>query len=130
LTRGRAIRPSSAATHLHELRKDAKQLRYLLECFGGILPAGPRKAFVKRLKALQNNLGEHQDAQVHIERLRAFEREIDGRPHTAETRKAMRQLQEHLERRRAAARDDFAQRFTAYDSKATRRGLRQLLGAG
>ena len=34
----RAITPTSPAEQVHDLRKDAKKLRYLLECFGGLLP--------------------------------------------------------------------------------------------
>ena len=70
LRRGRAITPSSPPEPLHDLRKDAKRLRYLLECFGSLLPGKPRKAFVQRLKALQDNLGSHQDAEVHVDLLR------------------------------------------------------------
>ena len=69
LAQGRAITPDTPAEEVHELRKDAKKLRYLLECFGGLLPAAERKAFVKRLKELQDNLGEHQDAAVHVAQL-------------------------------------------------------------
>ena len=58
------------------MRKDAKKLRYLLECFGGLLAGGERKAFVKRLKALQDNLGEHQDAEVHADKLRTVADEL------------------------------------------------------
>ena len=58
--------PDTPAEQVHDLRKDAKKLRYLLECFGSLLPKSPRKQFVKRLKALQDNLGEHQDAEVHV----------------------------------------------------------------
>ncbi|MBA2316193.1 MAG: CHAD domain-containing protein [Euzebyales bacterium] len=35
LDAGRAIGDDTPVEHLHELRKDAKRLRYLLECFGG-----------------------------------------------------------------------------------------------
>ena len=38
LEHGRAITPATPAEDVHELRKDAKKLRYLLECFGGLLP--------------------------------------------------------------------------------------------
>ena len=38
LDHGRAITPATPAEHVHDLRKDAKKLRYLLECFGGLLP--------------------------------------------------------------------------------------------
>ena len=70
LDEGRAITAESPDERLHDLRKDAKKLRYLLECFGALLDPGPRAKLVKRLKALQENLGEHQDAAVHAAELR------------------------------------------------------------
>ena len=126
LDHGRAIRPETPAEHVHEVRKDAKRLRYLLECFGSLLPAAERKTFVKRLKALQDNLGEHQDAEVHAGRLRTVAGELP--PTTApETLVALGQLVEQLERRRVEAREAFADRFAEYDSKATRKAMRAML---
>lgn len=126
LRRGRTIGPDSPAEDLHELRKDAKKLRYLLECFGGILPTASRKAFVQRLKALQDNLGEHQDAEVHVTQLREISRRLHRRA-AADTLLAMGQLTEHLEQRHLAAREEFAQRFGAYDTKRTHRALDEVL---
>ena len=130
LARGRGIGSGSPATDLHDLRKDAKKLRYLLECFSGLLALAPRKAFVQQLKALQDNLGEHQDTEVHSEWLRVTSQELHGEPGTtAATLLAMGQLTEHFEQRRQAARDEFADRFTAYDTKRTRRSLDDLLAS-
>ncbi len=130
LVRGRAIGPDSPADDLHELRKDAKKLRYLVECFGSLYPSAPRKAFVQSLKALQDNLGEHQDAEVHVSELRAIPSQLQARrrPEPA-TLVAVGQLTEQLEGRRRAAREDFAGRFAAYDTKSTRRSFQRLLGA-
>ncbi len=128
LTRGRGIGPSTAADSLHELRKDAKRLRYLLECFGGLFPAPARKPFVQRLKALQDNLGEHQDTEVHTTQLKAMSEELHGAPGiTAETLVAMGRLTEVFDRRRQAARDEFAERFAAYDTKQTARALAEVV---
>jgi CHAD domain-containing protein len=127
LARGRAIGSSSPAEDLHELRKDAKRLRYLLECFGGMLPAAARKPFVARLKALQENLGEHQDTEVHTAQLTAMARELDQAP--AETLVAIGRLAELFDRRRLAARQEFAARFAAYDTKPTARALDEMLKA-
>jgi CHAD domain-containing protein len=125
---GRAITPDSPAEALHDLRKDAKRLRYLLECFGSLLDAKPRKAFVQRLKDLQDNLGDHQDAEVQVARLRDLAAELHRRPRVgAAAVLAMGQLTELLEQRRAAERAAFAERFAAYDTKRTRRALEDLL---
>jgi CHAD domain-containing protein len=61
---GRLIDADTPAEQIHALRKKAKKLRYLLESFGSLVPARDRKPYVKRLKALQDNLGEYQDADV------------------------------------------------------------------
>ncbi len=130
VARGREIRPSTPAEELHELRKDAKKLRYLLECFGTLLPPGERKAFVQRLKALQDNLGEHQDTEVHAAQLRVMSHELhDDGTTGADTLVAMGQLAGEFERRRAAARAEFADRFAAYDTAPTRRSLGVLVRA-
>ncbi|MGI8778028.1 MAG: CHAD domain-containing protein [Acidimicrobiales bacterium] len=128
VARGRGIGPDTPADELHELRKDAKKLRYLLECFGALLPPGERKAFVQRLKALQDNLGEHQDTEVHAAQLRAMSHELhDSGKAGAETLVAMGQLAGEFERRRIEARTEFAERFAAYDTAKTRSTLATLL---
>ena len=128
LRRGRAITPSSPPESLHDLRKDAKRLRYLLECFGSLLPGKPRKAFVQRLKALQDNLGSHQDAEVHVDLLRELARTLHAEGALdAGALLAMGQLTEQLDRRRLAQREAFADRFAAYDAKATARSLDALV---
>jgi CHAD domain-containing protein len=126
IEKGRAIEPTTSADRVHDLRKDAKRLRYLLECFAGLLPAVERKAFVKRLKTLQDNLGEHQDAAVHIEELEVAVRELP--PTTGpDTFVAIGRLLEQLEQRRRRAREAFARRFDDYDSKPTRTTMRAML---
>ena len=128
LLRGRGIGPHTAAEELHELRKDAKRLRYLLECFGGLLPVSARKPFVQRLKAVQDNLGEHQDTEVHTTQLKAMSEELHGTPGiTADTLLAMGRLTEVFDRRRQEAREQFAERFASYDTMPTSRALGGLL---
>lgn len=130
VTRGRGIRPDTPAEELHELRKDAKKLRYLLECFGALAPQGERKAFVQRLKSLQDNLGEHQDTEVHAAQLRAMSHELhDSGRAGAETLVAMGQLAGEFERRRTKARAEFAEHFAAYDTAKTRGALEALLAS-
>jgi len=125
---GRRIGPDTPAEDLHELRKDAKKLRYLLECFGAVLASGEHKVFVHRLKALQDNLGEHQDTEVHAAQLRTMSHDLHRTGGAgADTLVAMGQLAGEFERRRVAARAEFAERFAAYDTAKTRRTLKVLL---
>jgi CHAD domain-containing protein len=127
--KGRMIGVDTPAEQVHDLRKDAKKLRYLIECFGGLLPAKPRKKYVRQLKALQENLGEHQDAEVHIALLRAITAELDGLESPADTLVAIGQLTERLDQTRLAARTEFAERFADYDSRGTQRALDSMLRA-
>ncbi len=127
LERGRLIEPDTPAEQVHGLRKDAKKLRYLLECFGSLLPEGARKQYVKPLKALQDNLGEHQDAEVHVQLLRTIAGELHEAGASAETMVAIGQLTERLDQQRHAARVEFAERFAAYDTPAGRCSLDSML---
>jgi CHAD domain-containing protein len=126
LANGRAIRPDTPAEDVHDVRKDAKKLRYLLECFADLFPADDRKAFVKRLKRLQDLLGTHQDAEVQAGELRHAAEELPATTAPA-TYVAVGRLVEHLERTRVAARGGFGERFAEYDSPATRDLLHEML---
>lgn len=122
LREGRVITAESPAEALHRLRKDAKKLRYLLECFGSVLAPKPRVKLVKRLKALQENLGEHQDAAVHLDELRSIARQLHDSA-SADTMLAIGQLMGELVHVQRTTRDEFAERFTSYDTPATGRAL-------
>jgi CHAD domain-containing protein len=124
---GRMIDADTPAEHLHDLRKDAKKLRYLLEDFSGLLPARPLKQYVKQLKSLQDNLGGHQDAEVHIHMLREVASELHDTGASADTMMAIGQLIERLDGQRLRERREFAARFADHDSSSTRRALRAML---
>jgi CHAD domain-containing protein len=124
---GRAIGPDTHADRLHDLRKDAKKLRYMLECFADAFPAKPRQRFVRHLKALQDNLGEHQDAEVHLEQLGALARDLPRTTVGADTLVAMEHLTGHLDERRQRERDRFADEFGAFDTKANQKTLDKMV---
>jgi CHAD domain-containing protein len=118
---GRPIKRSSPSEAYHELRKQGKELRYLLELFGAKLyPAEVVKPMVKALKALQDVLGRHQDRQVQVALLLGIREELAGR-----SRAALTPLIENLMRDQLAARDQFAQRFEAIASKQQRKLVRK-----
>ena len=124
---GRLVGPDTPAEQIHELRKDAKKLRYLLECFGSLLHAGACKHYVKRLKALQDNLGEHQDAEVHVSMLHAIAREFHDAGAAPDTMAAIAELTDRLDRKRLAARAEFAERFAEYDTPGVQQALDTVL---
>jgi CHAD domain-containing protein len=64
-------RPSPELTHCHRLRIAIKRLRYALEFFEA--PLAPHsRTLIEKLKAVQDHLGDLQDAVVARRRLRAF----------------------------------------------------------
>jgi CHAD domain-containing protein len=73
LKRGRAICPDSPPERLHRLRIEIKRLRYQLEYLAG--PYGELLAGItRRLRKLQNTLGNHQDAWVARDHLNSYRR--------------------------------------------------------
>jgi CHAD domain-containing protein len=69
--RGRRLGPNSPSEDLHALRIRAKRFRYAVE-FTSPVYGKRSKKLVARLVALQDVLGDHQDARVAIERLRSL----------------------------------------------------------
>jgi CHAD domain-containing protein len=124
---GRAINTGSHPAELHELRKDAKRLRYLLECFGSLYPSDVVGPVVRDLKGLQDVLGAYQDTQVQAAAIEEFGQQmIEQKGATAATLLAMGSIVEHLDARGRDARDHFAERFQQFDGKAVRRCIRQI----
>lgn len=125
---GRAITAASPATDLHELRKDAKRLRYLLDSFGDLGGPKRRRRITRHLKQLQDNLGEHQDTQIQADELREVVTSLAGHePVAAATTAAVEELARGLESRQQAARAEFDERFAAYDQPGPQRELDKLL---
>jgi CHAD domain-containing protein len=62
----RRLPATPADSDLHEVRKRAKQVRYALEAVAPVL-GKPAQRAAKRLAALQDTLGDHQDAVVAAE---------------------------------------------------------------
>jgi CHAD domain-containing protein len=101
----RQIGPESPAADYHRLRIRGKRLRYALEFLGDLYP-GQTQPLVRRLVALQDLLGEHQDAEVAIARLRSLVG--DGDESLApETVFAMGAIAERYRQRAAALRAEF-----------------------
>ena len=122
LRRGRAITSASSDESLHALRIRCKQLRYLLEFFrpayGGLL-----KAETRRLKKLQDVLGDFQDACVAGQLLRRYAEGLPMRGSNRGQLIALGQLIGGQERRAAMCRADFARAWERFDSTGGRTGL-------
>jgi CHAD domain-containing protein len=127
---GRAIDDASAPEALHDLRKDAKRLRYLLECFGSLFPAPTTTPVVRELKALQDVLGDYQDAQVQADTIGHFAQEVlDEGQAPAATLLAMGLVVDQLGDIEHRARAGFAERFARFDAADVRSCVRDLVAA-
>jgi CHAD domain-containing protein len=114
---GKKIDPASPPEAYHELRKKAKELRYLLELFGVKLFDEEHVApMVKALKALQDVLGRHQDREVQMAMLHSVADEVATLPGGGRACLAMGVLVDRLAVDEAAARDEFGDRFAEFAS--------------
>jgi len=121
LKEGWAIDDESPAEDLHELRKSCKKLRYLIECFQSLFPADQIGAVIRKMKQLQENLGEFQDLDVQIDALMGFAEQLDiDREHTPHNLLAMGAILGKLEHRKCEVRAEFKDRFAAFSSSENR----------
>ncbi len=131
LRAGQRITAASPATDLHELRKDCKDLRYMIELFGSLHDPEMRWQAVRELKALQDCLGEFQDAEVQRAEIHEFaERMLAERSAPAATLLAMGEIAAALARRQHQARADFDSRFAAFASRPSQARLAALTEPG
>ena len=117
---GGAIDDSSPATDLHDLRKRGKELRYLLELFGGMWPAERVKPLVSALKGLQDVLGYYQDDEIQVHELRSLGPSVAAAPGGTDSLIALGFVIEELTVRQRQARQDFARRFADFSDQSTR----------
>jgi CHAD domain-containing protein len=129
LKMGGAIDESSPAEAYHELRKKGKELRYLLELFGGagggLFPDEVVRPMIKTLKSLQDVLGRHQDREVQIALLRSLGPEVGEAPGGEDALMAVGALVARLGEDERTARGEFAGRFAEFASKEQRRLVKE-----
>ena len=115
-----------AAPHaLHTLRIRLKRLRYTVEFFEPLY-GKPSRAFVRRVVALQDVLGEHQDATAAVRMLHDIA--TDGRVLEPDLVFAMGRIAERFAARTSAARHDLPDAYEALKGRRWRR-LRSSMGA-
>ena len=126
---GRAIEPETPDAEIHRLRLDMKKLRYLLEHFSGLYHRGSVKLIVRRLKTLQDTLGDFNDYSVQREFLVGYVREKEA---VLPTRSVMAvgTLAGVLHREKAAARDRVQEQFADFDRPKARRLCEKLFRSG
>jgi CHAD domain-containing protein len=127
LQAGGRITAASPPESLHDLRKRCKELRYLVEMFGSLHDPAQRWQAVRELKALQDCLGEFQDADVQRTEIRGFAAQMmEQRAAPAETLLAMGEIAAGLAAAQAKARAQFDGRFADFAGPASRRRMAAL----
>jgi len=109
----RRLGRSSSDEELHAARIQVKRARYAAELAEPEL-GGPGRRFVSAAKALQDVLGEHQDACVAEQRIRAW---AEGRP---EVKQAAVELLERERTRRREARKEWPGAWASLDRRASK----------
>jgi CHAD domain-containing protein len=127
LRRGRRIAPDSPDESFHALRIQCKRLRYLFEffslCYGKLF-----RPYVKRLKKLQDALGEIQDVHVASDELLRYAEQVQLRNSNRGQLIALGQLISGQRRQAAAKREDFFEVWKRFDRKRWRRTILFALG--
>jgi CHAD domain-containing protein len=122
LLRGSRITVASPAEDLHDLRKRAKELRYLLETFTPMLDAAHAPGAVKELKALQDVLGTFQDSEAQRDAMYAVAADMIARQGaSAPTILAMGEVAARLQKDQDASRAQFAAMFERFARRSVQR---------
>jgi CHAD domain-containing protein len=125
---GDAITADSSPESLHDLRKRAKELRYLLEFFAPLHDQVAYRKVLSDLKQLQDCLGEFQDSEVQRHEIRDLaDAMLAERTAPAATLLAMGEIAAKLTLSQAEARAEFAARFARFAGPAGRERVRVLL---
>ena len=131
LRRGSRITDASPAEDLHDLRKRAKELRYLLETFAPLLDPGDARGAVKELKALQDVLGTFQDSEAQREAIYALAADMMARGGvSARTILAMGEIAARLQVDQDSSRAQFAAMFERFARRSVQRRMARLGRAG
>jgi CHAD domain-containing protein len=125
---GKAIDDDTRAEALHELRKQGKELRYLLEFFSSLYSNAVVKPMVSSLKSLQDVLGRFQDREVQAELLHSLGDEISHLEGGAAALMAMGVLVQRLHDDQHQARAEFAETFAGFAAKSQRKLVDQTFG--
>jgi CHAD domain-containing protein len=109
---GSRIDDASPGEALHGLRKQGKELRYLLELFSSLFPKATTRPLVTTLKALQDSLGRFQDREVQAASLLALTDEL-GRD-SGSALMVVGVIVARLHTEQTEARAEFADRFATF----------------
>ena len=131
LHNGGMITPSSHPERLHDLRKEAKKLRYLIEFFSSLYPEKLMTRATRVLKQLQTNLGNFNDFEVQHTTIRRIAEELmTARACGSSTILAMGALLEYLSAGQSDTRREFGKCFARFSTAKNQGMFRHLFRKG
>ena len=114
IRKGKAITDETPAEALHEVRIDAKKLRYLMEFFRSLFAKEAINPVIKSLKHLQDLLGDFNDYEVQRDSMGDLAQRLARRDVPTDTLLAIGRLQEHLDQGQNRERQRFSKRFELF----------------
>lgn len=112
---------------LHQLRIECKKLRYLLEFFNSLFSQEKIQYLVRKLKLLQDNLGDYNDLVIQQKRLIDSAREITPRTRGGKnTVLALGILIGKLNEKQQIIKKEFAKSFSGYAAQEVQKILDEL----
>ena len=121
----RAIQKDTPPEGLHDLRKKAKKLRYLMAGFGSYFSSKKVSSFIKGLKGFQDYLGKYQDGQVLRQRLATLSTDPD-QPMPIEAQEVLKVINAWSLKKEDILRGQFQDQFMALVKAAPRHRYRAL----
>jgi len=112
---GQKILVTGSDELLHQLRIEGKKLRYLLEFFSSLFVEEKIQYLIRKLKLLQDNLGDYNDLVVQQERLFESAKELTNRNKTGKNAVlALGILMGKLNEKQQTIKNEFAISFSFY----------------
>jgi CHAD domain-containing protein len=122
IVQGNAIVDNSEAETLHELRKTFKKLRYMMDFFRSIYPAGKMKVLIHALKVIQDNLGKLNDLNVHTDIVKGFIKQSSDESAI----QVCEQMITMFEQQRRNTREKFTELYAGFSSSANQNNFREI----
>jgi CHAD domain-containing protein len=125
------LRVKSTDQQIHDLRLEAKKLRYLLEFFGDLYPNEEVIRLTKKLRKLQNVLGDFNDLSVQKQFLLEYlQDQVKRRGESTSLALGVGCLLGILHRRQIEVREKLDGKLTAFTAMETRTLVGELLETG
>ena len=122
---GKTLDEQTPAERLHEIRIDAKKLRYLIDVTSTLYAAGDLKRILRALKKLQRVLGDFNDAHIQEKRLIEFGHALRAAGGSAGALLALGRLAEQSRQRHERLRDKVVDRIMRFGEEDTQSACRR-----